>query len=42
LIFRIASNNCLRQENKTVCKAELLINLKEDKEENIEPQIQFL
>jgi RNA polymerase sigma-70 factor (ECF subfamily) len=43
-IFRIASNNCLRQIEKQnrFLKAELPINLKEDKEENIEPQIQFL
>jgi RNA polymerase sigma-70 factor (ECF subfamily) len=43
-IFRIASNNCLRQIEKQnrFPKAELPINLKEDKEENIEPQIQFL
>jgi RNA polymerase sigma-70 factor (ECF subfamily) len=43
-IFRIASNNCLRQIEKQnrFLKAELPINLKEEKEENIEPQIQFL
>lgn len=43
-IFRIASNKCLRQiEKKTrFIKAELPINLKQEKEENIEPQIQFL
>jgi RNA polymerase sigma-70 factor (ECF subfamily) len=46
-IFRIASNNCLRQIEKQnrFRKAELPINLKaekEEKEENIEPQIQFL
>jgi len=43
-IFRIASNKCLRQIEKQsrFLKAELPINLKEEKEENIEPQIQFL
>ncbi len=43
-IFRIASNNCLQQIEKQnrFLKAELPINLKEEKEVNIEPQIQFL
>lgn len=43
-IFRIASNNCLRQIEKLnqFPKAELPINLKEEKQHNIEPQIQFL
>lgn len=43
-IFRIASNKCLRQieERNRFLKAELPINLKQEKEENIEPQIQFL
>lgn len=43
-IFRIASNNCLRQIEKQnrFLKVELPTNLKEEKEENIEPQIQFL
>lgn len=43
-IFRIASNKCLRQIEKQsrFLKAELPINLKQEKEENIEPQIQFL
>jgi len=43
-IFRIASNNCFRQIEKQKCfpKSELPINLKEEKEESIEPQIQFL
>ncbi|SEO68734.1 RNA polymerase sigma factor [Flavobacterium sinopsychrotolerans] len=43
-IFRIASNNCLRQieKQKRFPKAALPVHLKEEKEENIEPQIQFL
>lgn len=43
-IFRIASNNCLRQieKEKRFLKTELPVDLKEEKEENIEPQIQLL
>lgn len=43
-IFRIASNNCLRQIEKQnrYPKVELPINLKDEKDENIEPKIQFL
>ena len=43
-IFRIASNNCLRQIEKQnrFPKADLPINLPEEKHPNIEPQIQFL
>lgn len=43
-IFRIASNNCLRQiqKEKRFTKSELPIHLKEEKEESIEPKIQFL
>lgn len=43
-IFRIASNNCLRQiENeKRIIKTELPINLKEDNQESIEPKIKLL
>lgn len=43
-IFRIASNNCLRQiENQNrFTKAQLPLNLTEEKQDNIEPQIQFL
>ena len=43
-IFRIASNNCLRQIEKQnrFPKSELPINLKDEKEESIEPKIQFL
>ena len=43
-IFRIASNNCLRQIEKQnrFPKAEFPINLSEEKQHNIEPQIQFL
>jgi RNA polymerase sigma-70 factor (ECF subfamily) len=43
-IFRIASNNCLRQierENRFP-KSALPINLNEEKEEDIEPKIQLL
>lgn len=43
-IFRIASNNCLRQieKQKRHPKVELPLNLKYVKDENIEPEIQFL
>lgn len=43
-IFRIASNNCLRQiENgKRIIKTDLPINLKEEPQESIEPKIQLL
>ena len=43
-IFRIASNNCLRQIEKQnrYQKVELPINLKDEKDESIEPKIQFL
>lgn len=43
-IFRIASNNCLRQieKEKRFIKTELPINLKEENQESIEPKIQFL
>lgn len=43
-IFRIASNNCLRHIEKQnhFPKSEMPTNLKEEKQENIEPQIQFL
>ncbi|MFD1601200.1 RNA polymerase sigma factor [Flavobacterium artemisiae] len=43
-IFRIASNNCLRQieKEKRFPKSELPINLSEEKQRSIEPQIQFL
>lgn len=43
-IYRIATNNCLRQiENqKRFPKAELPIHLAEEKQTNIEPQIQLL
>lgn len=43
-IFRIASNNCLRQiENeKRIIKTELPINLKEENQESIEPKIKLL
>jgi RNA polymerase sigma-70 factor, ECF subfamily len=43
-IFRIATNNCLRQieKQKRFPKSEMPFNLKEEKQENIEPQIQFL
>lgn len=43
-IFRIASNNCLRQieRQNRFQKGVLPIDLKEEKEESIEPQIQFL
>ncbi|WP_153395762.1 RNA polymerase sigma factor [Chryseobacterium vaccae] len=43
-IFRIASNNCLRQieKEKKFAKTELPINLEEKKQESLEPQIQLL
>lgn len=43
-IFRIASNNCLRQieKEKRIIKTDLPINLKEENRESIEPQIQLL
>lgn len=43
-VFRIASNNCLRQieKEKRIIKTELPINLKEENQESIEPQIQLL
>ena len=43
-IFRIASNNCLRQieKEKRFLKAELPINITEENHPSIEPQIQFL
>lgn len=43
-IFRIASNNCLRQieKEKRFPKGEIPYNLKEERQENIEPQIQLL
>lgn len=43
-IFRIASNNCLRQieKEKKFAKADLPINLEEKKQESMEPQIQML
>ncbi|WP_343659866.1 sigma-70 family RNA polymerase sigma factor [Chryseobacterium sp.] len=43
-IFRIASNNCLRQieKEKKFAKADLPVNLEEKKQESMEPQIQML
>ncbi|PWN63324.1 MULTISPECIES: RNA polymerase sigma factor [Chryseobacterium] len=43
-IFRIASNNCLRQieKEKRFAKTDLPINLEEKKQESMEPQIQML
>ncbi|MDZ4667355.1 MAG: sigma-70 family RNA polymerase sigma factor [bacterium] len=43
-IFRIASNNCLRQieKEKRIIKTELPINLEVEIQESIEPQIQLL
>lgn len=43
-VFRIASNNCLRQIEKQnrFPKGQLPLNLIEEKQTNIEPQIQFL
>lgn len=43
-IFRIASNNCLRQieKEKRFSKTDLPVNLEEKKQESMEPQIQML
>lgn len=43
-IFRIASNNCLRQieKEKRFSKSELPISITEEKSYSLEPQIQFL
>lgn len=43
-IFRIASNNCLRQieKEKRFQKSDLPINLTEEKQYSLEPKIQFL
>lgn len=43
-IFRIASNNCLRQieREKKFSKTDLPLNLEEKKQESLEPQIQLL
>lgn len=43
-IYRIASNNCLRQieKNKKVIHSELPIHLKAEKEQSFEPQITLL
>lgn len=43
-IFRITSNNCLRQieKEKRMVKTELPIHLKEENQESIEPQIKLL
>ncbi|MGG5210851.1 RNA polymerase sigma factor [Chryseobacterium sp. MIQD13] len=43
-IFRIASNNCLRQieKEKKFTKTDLPVNLEEKKQESLEPQIQML
>jgi RNA polymerase sigma-70 factor (ECF subfamily) len=43
-IFRIASNNCLRsiERQKLFPKMEMPSNIKEELDETIEPQIQFL
>ncbi|WP_264565720.1 RNA polymerase sigma factor [Flavobacterium sp. N3904] len=43
-IFRIASNNCLRQieKEKRFPKSELPVNIIEEKQYSMEPQIQFL
>lgn len=43
-IFRIASNNCLKQieREKRFTKADLHVNLEEKKQESLEPQIQLL
>jgi RNA polymerase sigma-70 factor (ECF subfamily) len=43
-VFRIASNNCLRQieKEKRIIKTELPIDLKEENQDSIEPQIQLL
>jgi RNA polymerase sigma-70 factor (ECF subfamily) len=43
-IFRVASNNCLRQieKEKRFLKSDLPINITEEKQYSLEPQIQFL
>lgn len=43
-IFRIASNNCLRQieKEKKIVTVDLTIDIKEENQESIEPQIQLL
>jgi RNA polymerase sigma-70 factor (ECF subfamily) len=43
-VFRIASNNCLKQieKEKRFTKADLPVNLEEKKQESLEPQIQLL
>jgi RNA polymerase sigma-70 factor (ECF subfamily) len=43
-IFRIASNNCLRQieKEKRFLKSDLPVHLTEEKQTSVEPQIQFL
>jgi len=43
-IFRIASNNCLRQIEKEKCfvRTDLPINLIEENQPSLEPKIQFL
>ncbi|MCT2407460.1 RNA polymerase sigma factor [Chryseobacterium antibioticum] len=43
-IFRIASNNCLKQieKEKRFTKADLPVHLEEKKQESLEPQIQML
>jgi RNA polymerase sigma-70 factor (ECF subfamily) len=43
-IFRIASNNCLRQleKQKRFQKGKLPLNLADEKQSSLEPQIQFL
>lgn len=43
-IFRIASNNCLRQieKGKRFPKSELPVNITEEKHKSLDPQIQFL
>lgn len=43
-IFRIASNNCLKQieKEKRFAKTDLPVNLEEKKQESLEPQLQLL
>ena len=43
-IFRIASNNCLRQieKEKRFIKTDIPINMPEEKQPTLEPQIQYL
>lgn len=43
-IFRIATNNCLRQikKDKSISKAALPVDLQEEKQVSIEPQIRYL